>query len=102
MDINRIRQIANEKKIIWRNHILVRMRNRGIKINDVINCIRTGDIIETYENDYPYPSVLIAGCTENSKHIHVVCAEGQGMIWMITSYYPDSNEWLDDMRTRRR
>lgn len=51
MDINSIRNIVKEKNIVWRNHILVRMRSRGIRINDVINCIRTGDIIETYDMD---------------------------------------------------
>jgi len=35
------------------------------------------------------------------KGLYVVCAIGDDNIWMITAYYPDENEWLDDLRTRR-
>ena len=33
--------------------------------------------------------------------LHVVCAVGKDNIWMITSYYPDKEEWTDDFRKRR-
>jgi len=56
LDIDIIKDLIKEKNIIWRDHVLVRMRQRGISISDIINCISFGEIIENYPNDYPYPS----------------------------------------------
>lgn len=53
-----------------------------------------GEIIEYYPDDYPFPSCLILGYFNSGKGIHVVCS--------VTAYYPDKNEWLEDLRTRRR
>jgi hypothetical protein len=102
MDILRLKTYTDNKQIVWRNHILVRMRQRGIHISDVINCVRTGEIIETYDDDYPFPSVLILGKTSDNSYLHVVCTEGQDKLWMITVYYPDKEEWFEDFKTRRK
>lgn len=66
----------------------------------MLKCILNGEIIEYYPTDNPYPSCLIAGFTDK-KMLHVVCAVGKDNIWMITSYYPDKEEWTDDFRKRR-
>jgi len=102
MDIVELRTYIDTKQIVWRNHILVRMHQRGIHISDVINCIMTGEIIENYENDYPFPSGLVFGKTSSNVNLHVVCAIGRKKAWMITTYYPDKNEWFEDYKTRRK
>ena len=101
MNIEKLIALTEKEQIIWRNHILERMRQRGISISHVLNCIKTGEIIEKYENDYPYPSALILGKTTENTFLHVVCAEGQNKIWMITAYCPDIEEWFEDFKTRR-
>ena len=78
------------------------MRQRNINISDVLSCVKTGEIIEEYPNDYPFPSVLILGKTINNTVLHLVCAKGQNNVWMITVYEPDIKEWYDDLRTRRK
>lgn len=101
LSIDVIRELIKNNKIQWRGHILVRMQQRGIKIKDVLSCIINGEIIEYYEDDYPFPSCLVLGFTDNSG-IHVVCAVGQDYLWMITTYYPDKEQWHEDLKTRRR
>ena len=101
--LDKIVELIRARKIKWSGHILLRMQQRGIKINEVLNSIPDGDIIECYPDDYPYPSCLILGYVPEAKvGLHVVCALGQGYVWMITAYYPDEGEWLADLRTRRR
>ncbi len=78
--------------IVWSGHILTRMQQRGIKIKDIINCLSNGEIIEYYEDDYPYPSCLILGSSTDDKSIHIVCALEGDIIWMITAYYPSKTE----------
>jgi len=101
-NIDIIRGLVKANKIQWRGHILIRMQQRGIKIKEIINCIINGEIIEYYESDYPFPSCLILGFTDKNSGIHVVCAVGQEYVWMITTYYPNNDEWYEDLKTRRR
>jgi hypothetical protein len=101
-NIDNIKKLVKENRIQWRGHILVRMQQRDIKIQDVIDCLLSGEIIEYYESDYPFPSSLILGFNNKERGIHVVCALGQEYVWMITTYYPDEKEWLEDLKTRRR
>ena len=101
-NMNDIKDALEKDNIQWSGHILTRMQQRGIKIKDIINCLSNGEIIEYYEDDYPYPSCLVLGSTDGNKSIHVVCALEGDNIWMITAYYPAKSEWLDDFKTRRR
>ncbi|MFL0194287.1 DUF4258 domain-containing protein [Clostridium sp. WILCCON 0269] len=101
-NIDDIRNLVKNNRIQWRGHILARMQQRGIKIKNVLGCIISGEIIEYYESDYPFPSCLVLGFTDKNSGIHVVCAIGQEYVWMITTYYPDKDEWYEDLKTRRR
>lgn len=100
--IEEIKDLLKDDRIKWSSHILTRMSQRGIKVKDIIDCIYNREIIEYYPDDYPFPSCLILGYSNNCKGIHVVCALGQDYVWMITAYYPEENEWLGDLKTRRR
>lgn len=100
-NIEDIKKLISEEKIQWRNHILIRMQQRGIKIKDVLYCLMNGEIIEYYKDDYPYPSALVLGFKNEKTGIHIVCAVGQDMLWMITAYYPDKNQWDNDLKVRR-
>jgi hypothetical protein len=100
-NIDIIKNLIQDNKIQWRGHMLARMQQRGILLNDVLQCILNGEIIEYYPTDYPYPSCLVLGFIDNIKVLHVVCAMGEDNIWMITSYYPDKEEWSEDFRKRR-
>ena len=100
-NMNDIKRALEKDNIQWSGHILTRMQQRGIKIKDIINCLSDGEIIEYYEDDYPYPSCLVLGKSDD-KSLHIVCALEKDNVWMITSYYPSKDEWLDDLRTRRR
>lgn len=94
--------LLKQDEIQWSGHILIKMQQRGIKIKDVLACVNSGEIIELYPKDYPYPSCLILGYTPDDIGIHVVCAVGENKLWMITAYLPDEKEWFNDFRTRRR
>ncbi len=59
--------------IRWSVHASERIQQRGIFREDVINAIKTGEIIEHYPDDYPYPSCLVLGMAANGKYLHIVC-----------------------------
>ena len=81
--------------------MLVRLFQREITTDDVVYAIQNGEIIEQYPLDYPYPSCLVLGIALNNKHIHVVCGLGLNELWLITAYYPNPDEWTNDLKTRK-
>ena len=86
LNIDNIKKLAEQGSIRWTNHVIMRLFQRNISENDIINAILNGEIIEEYENDYPFPSCLICGTNLNNKIIHIVCGLSQNELWIITAY----------------
>ena len=101
MDIERIKELSTASRIRWSTHVAQRMMERSISRSDVISAIRTGEIIEDYPEDFPLPSCLISGIV-NRKPIHVVVAQDEEEIVIISVYRPDLNKFEPDFRTRRK
>ncbi len=102
LNIENIRKCILKRNIVWTKHCLNRLSQRDISISDVKIAINNGMILEYYYDDYPYPSCLIIGYSTNKKILHVVCGIKDYTLYIITAYYPDTNKWEDDMKTRRR
>jgi hypothetical protein len=101
MDIEAIRKLCSGGTLRWTNHVFMRLIQRGISMDDVESSLMSGEIIEIYPGDYPYPSCLVLGVTADKQYLHVVCGMGDKELWMITAYYPDSGEWTNDFRARK-
>lgn len=101
LNIETLKNYINKRNIIWTRHCLNRINQRNILIIDIKTAISNGKISEYYYNDYPYPSCLIIGKDKNSNIIHVVCGINNEFVYMITAYYPDCENWEEDMKTRR-
>ena len=101
LNIDELRKICIPENIELTMHAAKRLEQRGISINDVMSCIMSGEIIEQYPTDYPYPSCLILGITVNSKFLHTVIGSNLSQLWIVTAYYPDINKWSADFKTRK-
>jgi hypothetical protein len=78
------------------------MYERRISEEDVRHVVATGEVINEYPDDTPYPSRLLLGWCGN-RPIHVVIAENtqaqEGIV--ITAYEPDPSKWEADFRRRK-
>ena len=101
MTVLEIRSLCSEDTIMMTEHIVLRCRQRGIRYGDIEQAILTGEIIEEYQSDYPYPSCLILGSTICGKYLHVVAGIGENKLWITTAYYPDPAKWEKDLKTRK-
>lgn len=101
LDINVLRKICIPENIELTMHAAKRLEQRGILLDDVMNCIMHGEIIEQYPTDYPYPSCLILGTSVSDKSLHAVIGSNQSLLWIVTAYYPDRNKWSEDYRVRK-
>ncbi len=101
IDIETLRQMNIPKKIALTKHAKQRLEEREIKIADVVNGIKTGEIIRQYEDDKPLPSCLILGISVKDRYIHIVVSHDDNFIYLITAYYPTSEHWENDFKTRK-
>ena len=101
LKIETIKEFVRTGKIRWTNHCVVRLFQRNISQEDIENALLNAEIIEEYENDYPYPSCLVYGIDLNNKVLYVVCGTSETELWVITAYYPDNIKWKDDLKTRK-
>lgn len=78
------------------------MALRGISIHEVRRVLGTGEVIEQYPGDTPYPSRLMLGWN-NGRPLHVVAADNPAAreTIVITVYEPDPAKWHPDWKTRR-
>ncbi len=97
-----VRAVQNGS-IEWQNHALERMLERGISRAMVKQALLTGEIIEDYSDQKPYPGALFLGWVQG-KPLHVVIAfdDSSGLCFIITTYEPDLEHFEEDYKTRRR
>lgn len=101
LTIEELQKICIPENIIMTMHAAKRLEQRGISLKEVMDCIMTGEIIEQYPDDYPYPSCLTLGNINTSKPLHTVVGTNGEQLWIVTAYYPAPEKWLDDFKTRR-
>jgi hypothetical protein len=90
------------QRIVFRAHALRRMFQRKINGQDIRRILETGQTIETYPHDSPYPSRLILGWCEG-RPLHVVVADNEAdhEIVVITVYEPNPEQWMPDFKRRK-
>ena len=101
IEIERLRSYFEDDTVFVTEHAAERFRQRGIKISDIRNAVNTGEIIEQYPDDFPFPSCLILGNDKNGKFIHICMSDEGTASRIITAYYPDLKKWNDDLKIRK-
>ena len=102
MDIVELQDLYASQDVEWTIHAAWRLLQRGISSKDIEEVLITGEVIEYYLNDYPFPSCLVLGTMLNKKTLHLVCAIGENKLWIITAYEPTLKEWEAGFKVRRR
>ena len=99
--ISELKLLISDGFIVWTEHLVSRLRERGIKRADVISCIQNGIIIEQYPDAYPYRACLVFYISLDNKPIHVAAGISDNELFIITAYYPTLDKWENDYKTRK-
>lgn len=99
MEIRPIQDKVRKGEYYWRQHAIERSIEREVAEEEVAEVILTGEIIEEYPKDKYGPSCLIFGRTRAGRPMHVQCSLAP-VVWIITVYEPNPDEWTD-FRKRR-
>ncbi len=89
-------------RLSFRVHAIQRMFQRQVSHSDIRHVLATGETIEDYPDDIPYPSRLVLGWCD-SRPLHVVVADNQEdqETIIITVYEPDSDKWGYGFKKRK-
>jgi hypothetical protein len=103
--LQNIQKAFKENKVLYTSHAKHEMETEAfgtIYDEEVFESIITGEIIEDYPSDTPYPSCLILGKTKKQRFLHVVCAFDlhEGLAFIVTAYQPDPDLWIDFIKRR--
>ena len=87
----------------YSRHAFERMFQRGIPLEAVEQVIVSGEVIASYPDDSPYPSLLLLG-SRDGEPIHVVVAQDEttGDCQVITAYQPDPALWDSTFKSRKK
>ena len=101
IEIETLRKYFHEDKVFVSAHAAERFNQRGINVRDIREAINSGEIIEQYPEDYPYPSCLVWGKNLSGKCIHAVLSDEGSSSRIITAYFPSFDKWSEDFKLRR-
>lgn len=101
-----IRRCFEGDRVLYSGHARREMQEEEFGLitdQEVYEAICTGEVIETYPDDTPYPSVLLFGMTATKRPLHIVCAYDDEVdrVVIVTVYQPDPRRWEDYRRRKR-
>ena len=102
MSLHKIRQLVEANEYRLTRHAWEESRIRQIRLQDIKDAIRIGQIIETHIDDWGFDCYLIAGERYNGDVIHVACKIVEGMLQINTVYHPHSHLWEKDRKRKKR
>ncbi len=98
-----IQQCVRERKIHWTFHVNMRLKGRFISREKIFESVSNFEIIEEYPKDKYLPSYLIYSQDQGSIFHVLFAVDVLGdNVRVITAYYPDTEEWEEDLKIRRK
>ena len=98
-----IQECVRNRRIIWTYHVNMRLERRHIARREVLEAVEAFEIIEAYPEDKYLPSYLIiADRKEGAFHVLFAADVESANIRIVTTYRPDQEQWMPDLRTRRK
>jgi len=76
------------------------MRDDAITLDDVLEAIATGQILEDYPEHRRGACCLLGGQTRRGRPVHLVCTSTQPVLVLITVYEPQPPKWLTPTQRR--
>ena len=81
-------------------HAQQEMVGEEITLDEVVQAIRHGEILEHYPEHRRRACCLVNGFTDQGRPLHIVCTTGQPLLILITAYEPRLPKWLTPRERR--
>jgi hypothetical protein len=89
-----LRALVRSESVRITVHAHQEMVEEGVGMNDVLEAITAGDIIEDYPTHRRGACCLVGGATRAGRPLHIVCTTEQPILVIITVYEPKPPKWI--------
>ncbi len=100
--LERIRTQARRDQLRVTLHAQQEMAEDDVRLDHVIEAIRSGEILENYPEHQRGACCLLGGYTESRQPLHIVCTTTQPQLILITVYIPQPPKWVTPTKRRQR
>lgn len=100
--LSRIRDQAATESLRITVHAQAQMAEEDIQIDDVLEAIANGAVLEDYSTHRRGACCLLGGVTRSGRHLHVVCTTTHPVLIIIAVYEPKPPRWLSPTERSRR
>jgi hypothetical protein len=100
--IEEIRNLANREQFRLTRHAAEELADEDITVDELVNSLLNGNIIEDYPNHKRGSCCLVNGATAEGRPLHTVCTTGKPILLIITVYEPKLPKWLTPTERRER
>ena len=97
-----IKKCVKERHVFWTWHVNIRLGQRSISRENILEAVNSFEIIEFYPEDKYYPSYLVYA-KQNKEVFHVLFAadvENEN-VRVVTAYRPCQQDWSKDLKRRK-
>ncbi len=98
--LERIRTQVAIENIRVTQHAQQEMIEEDITLNEVLQAISMGQILEDYPEHRRGACCLLYGLTRRGRALHIVCTTAQPMLIVITVYEPRPPKWVTPTQRR--
>ena len=98
-----IQRCVRRGKVLWTYHVNMRMKDRFISRQSIVDSHADYEIIDEYPEDKYLPSYLVySEYRGDIFHILFAADVEADNVRIVTAYRPIPEEWEEDFKTRRR
>ena len=98
--LERIYAQAATENIRITQHAQQEMVEEDISLDEVLQAITRGHILEKYREHRRGACCLLNGLTQNSRPLHIVCTTARPVLIIITVYEPKPPKWMTPTQRR--
>lgn len=98
--LERIQQQANTEDVRITQHAQQEMIEENIHLDEVLEAITNGRILENYPEHRRGACCLLNGITKKDRPLHIVCTTTRPVLIIITVYEPKSSNWITPTQRR--
>jgi hypothetical protein len=98
--LEQIRAHADIENIRITQHAQQEMSEEDITVDEVLEAIATGQILENYPEHRRGACCLLNGVTKTGRPLHIVCTTAQPVLIIITAYEPKPPKWITPTQRR--
>lgn len=101
--LKKAREQVAQDKFYLSHHAQIERGEEQISIDDIVESILNGTVIETYPDDPRGESCLFSGQGKDKRWIHVLCGNFyEQHLMIITVYIPTKPKWIDPFTRRKK